>query len=167
MRLHRRLAAAMTAAAAAAAALSGCAGAHATRTSANTAVIDAGAAPACGAQGAARVAVKSAAVETIRAGYDRYIITGAMSQDNTRVVQAPGTYWTNGTVTSYGGGYGTFQGTTTYVPGARHTVGSHDRSLGVVMFRKGDPGFEQAIDARQALGPDWEEAIKNGVHTCL
>jgi len=162
MKLHRFLVSAM-----AAAALAGCAGAHATRTSANTAIIDAGAAPACGAQGAARVASKAAAVETIRAGYDRYIITGASSQDNTRVVQGPGTYSTSGTVTNYGGGYGSFQGTTTYTPGPTIVSGHHDRSLGVVMFRKGDPGFERAIDARQELGPEWEDVVKHGVHTCL
>jgi hypothetical protein len=34
-------------------------------------IIDAGTAPACGSMGAAKVAQKSAAVETIRAGYDR------------------------------------------------------------------------------------------------
>src|SRR6478609_10886616 len=76
--------------------LTACAGAQATRTSANTMVIDAGAAPACGPQGAAKVAAKSAAIETIRAGYDRYIIGGAASQNNVSVSQMPGSFQTSG-----------------------------------------------------------------------
>jgi hypothetical protein len=57
--------------------------------------------------------------------------------------------------------------TTTYVPGPTIVSGSHDRSLGVVMFRNGEPGAENALDARQALGAEWQEIVKLGVHTCL
>ncbi|MFL4994122.1 MAG: hypothetical protein ACJ8DB_02820 [Microvirga sp.] len=57
--------------------------------------------------------------------------------------------------------------TTTYVPGPTIVSGSHDRSLGVVMFRNGEPGAENALDARQALGAEWQEIVKSGVHTCL
>ncbi|MBZ6074906.1 hypothetical protein [Microvirga puerhi] len=147
-------------------ALSACAGAQATRTSANTMIIDAGAAPACGAMGAAKVAQKSAAVETIRAGYDRYIITGGQSQNNVSVSQMPGHFQTSGTAT-YNRSFGTYNATTTYVPGPTIVSGSHDRSLGVVMFRNGEPGAENALDARQALGPEWQDIVKSGVHTCL
>jgi len=147
-------------------ALSACAGAQATRTSANTMIIDAGAAPACGSMGAAKVAQKSAAVETIRAGYDRYIITGGQAQNNVSVTQMPGQFQTSGTA-MYGRGYGTYNSTTTYVPGPTIVAGSHDRSLGVVMFRTGEPGAENAIDARQALGAEWQDLVKSGVHTCL
>lgn len=147
-------------------ALSACAGAQATRTSANTMIIDAGAAPACGAGGAAKVAAKSAAIETIRAGYDRYIITGGQAQNNVSVTQMPGHYQTRGTA-MYGRGFGTYSATTSYVPGPTIVSGSHDRSLGVMMFRNGEPGAEQAIDARQALGPEWAEMVKDGVNTCL
>jgi len=146
--------------------LAACAGAQATRTSANTMIIDAGAAPACGAMGAAKVAQKSAAVETIRAGYDRYIITGGQAQNNVSVTQMPGQFQTYGTAT-YGRGFGTYNATTTYVPGPTIVSGSHDRSLGVVMFRNGEPGSENAIDAREVLGPEWAEIVKSGVHTCL
>ena len=62
-------------------------------------IIDAGAAPACGSMGAAKVAQKSAAVETIRAGYDRYIITGGQAQNNVSVTQMPGQFQTSGTAT--------------------------------------------------------------------
>jgi hypothetical protein len=129
-------------------------------------IIDAGAAPACGAMGAAKVAQKSAAVETLRAGYDRYIITGGQAQNNVSVSQMPGHFQTSGTAT-YGRGFGTYNARTTYVPGPTIVSGSHDRSLGVVMFRNGEPGSENAIDARQALGPEWADLVKSGVRTCL
>ena len=129
-------------------------------------LIDAGAAPACGSAGAAKVAAKSAAVETIRAGYDRYIIVGAQSQNNVSVSQMPGQFHTFGTA-SYGHGFGSYNSTTTYTPGPTIVAGSHDRSLGVVMFRNGESGSENAIDARQALGPEWADIVKSGVHTCL
>lgn len=143
-----------------------CARAEATRLSANTMLIDAGAAPACGRQGAARVAAKSAAIETIRAGYDRYIIAGAQSQNNVSVTQMPGQARTSGTMT-YGGGFGRMQATTTYVPGPTIVSGSHDRALTVVMFKNGEAGSENALDARQMLGPEWQELVKNGIRTCL
>lgn len=130
-------------------------------------MIDAGATPACGQGGAAKVAVKSAAIETIRAGYDRYIITGAQAQNNVSVSQMPGHVQTVGTARYYGGGLGTYNATSTYVPGPTIVSGSHDRQLGVVMFRNGEPGAENAIDARQALGPEWADLVKSGVHTCL
>jgi len=94
-------------------ALTACAGAQATRTSANTMMIDAGAAPACGPGGAAKVAAKSAAIETIRAGYDRYIITGGQAQNNVSVTQMPGHVQTVGTARYYGGGFGTYNVTST------------------------------------------------------
>lgn len=143
-------------------ALGSCAGAQATRTSQNTLVIDAGAAPACGSLGAAKVAAKSAAIETIRAGYDRYIIAGAQAQNNVSVHQMPGSIQTQGTV--YGN---TYQATSTYVPGPTFVAGTHDRQLNVVMFRNGEPGAQTALDARDQLGPDWAGLVKNGVRTCL
>jgi hypothetical protein len=35
------------------------------------------------------------------------------------------------------------------------------------MFNKGDPGFSNALDAREALGKDWQELVENGIRTCL
>lgn len=145
-----------------AAALAGCAGASATRTSQNTMMIDAGAAPICGSQGAAKVAAKSAAIETIRAGFDRYIIAGGQAQNNVSVTQMPGHIQTSGSF--YGN---TYQGTSTYVPGPTVVAGSHDRQLTVVMFKQGDPGFEQALDARSQLGPEWKDIADRRILTCL
>jgi hypothetical protein len=56
-------------------ALGGCASAEATRTAQDSLIINSSAAPACGSLGAARVAAKQASIETIKAGYDSYIIT--------------------------------------------------------------------------------------------
>ncbi len=141
--------------------LSACAGAQATRTSANTAIIDASAAPACGAMGASRVAAKSAAVETLRAGYERYIITGASSRNNVRTAVVGMQANTFGTISG-----NTFAGTTTYTP-TTVTYGSHDRMLTVIMFNKGDPGYEQALDAKETLGPEWQDLVKSGIRSCL
>ena len=125
-------------------------------------IIQTGAAPVCGGTGALHVANQLAAIETIKAGFDRYIITGGQAQNNVVVSQAPGSYNTRAT---YGGGY--YQGTTTYQPGPTIIAGSHDQGLAVVMFREGEPGAEQALSARDALGQDWQEKVKNGIHTCL
>ncbi|MGO4676066.1 hypothetical protein AB4Z40_24480 [Bosea sp. 2YAB26] len=125
-------------------------------------MIDAGAAPACGPQGAAKVAAKSAAIETIRAGYDRYIIGGAASQNNVSVSQMPGSFQTSG---SFSGN--TYQARSTYVPGPTIVSGTHDRQLAVMMFKNGEPGYQNALDAREALGPEWPEIVKNGIRTCL
>lgn len=141
--------------------LSGCAGTQATRTSQNTVMIDVGAAPACGQRGAAKVAAKSAAVETIKAGYERYIITGATARNNVRVFSGPTTARTFG---SYGGG---LVSATTYYSTPEYEIGTHDRQLEVVMLNKGDPGYERGVDARSALGPSWQEIVRDGVATCL
>lgn len=142
--------------------LAACARAQAIRASANTVIIQAGAAPICGRQGAARVAQEMAAIETVRAGFDRYILTGGQAQNNVTVTQLPGSYNTSGTY-----GRGSYQATTTYQPGATIVAGSHDQDLTVIMFKDGDPGAEQAIPAREALGPEWPEKVKNGIRSCL
>jgi hypothetical protein len=67
-------------------ALAGCASSQAIRTSANTMFISTSAAPVCGGQGALRVAQQQAAIATLRAGYDRYIITGGQAQNEVAFV---------------------------------------------------------------------------------
>lgn len=152
----------VTLVAALALALGGCAGGEAIRTSANTMLVQAGAAPACGPQGALRVAQRVAAVETIRAGFDRFIVTGTQGQSNIALVQGPGTAST--TISGSGGFY---QARTMFTPGPTFEVGSHDRGLAVVMFRNGEPGAANAVDARETLGKDWAELVKTGIRTCL
>ena len=148
------------------ASLAACASSQAVRTSADTMIIQTSAAPACGANGAAKVAQAMAAIETIRAGYDAYIILDAASANNVQVSQGPGTVYTSGTVT-YCGNYGTYNGTSTYQPGPTIISGSHDQSFAIQMFKAGQPGAERAIPARDVLGPDWATLVKEGVNSCL
>lgn len=148
---------------AAAGLVSACTSSSAVRTSANTAIIKTSAAPVCGGAGAARVAQKQAAIETLRAGYDRYIIVGAAGANNVSVTQGPGTYQTTGFVQR-----GYYQGTTTYQPGIPVVSGTHDQAFAISMFRDGEPGFQYAIPARETLGPKWQELVKSGnVGTCV
>ncbi len=147
--------------------LGACASAEAIRTSQNTMIVQASAAPACGAAGAAKVAQTSAAIETIRAGYDRYIIVGGQANNDIRLVQGPGTATTYGTVTSSGLGTATYQGTTFYIPGPTYAVGRHNQAFAIQMFKEGEPGADRAISARQILGPDWKERAEKRVLTCL
>lgn len=146
--------------------LTACASSTAIRTSANTAIIRTSAAPACGGNGAARVAQTQAAVETIKAGYDRYLIEGAAAANNVSVSQGPGSFNTVGTANVYGN-YGVYNSTTTYTPGPAIYSGSHDQAFAIRMFKNGEPGASQAIPARDTLGPEWEKLVaQGGPKTC-
>jgi hypothetical protein len=145
--------------------LSACAAGSAIRTSADTAIIQSSAAPVCGGIGAARVAEKQAAIETLKAGYDRYIIYDAAASNDVRTTQMPGSYRTTGSASVYGN-MATFNANTTYTPGPVIVSGGHHQSLGVKMFKNGQPGAGNAISARDTLGPDWQKIVKSGVHTC-
>lgn len=141
----------------------GCAGTHTVRTSADTAIVQASAEAACGSTGAARVAQRQAAIETIKAGYDRYVIFDAAAANNVQLAQLPGTYNSSSTVT---GNFITT--TTTYQPGAMISTGNYDQSFSIKMFKDGDPNGSSALSAREILGPKWPELIKSGsVTTCL
>lgn len=146
-------------------ALAGCAKTESIRLSNNAVLLKTSAAPACGSTGAARVASQMAAVETIRSGFDKYIITGGDSESNISYVQTPGSIYSSGTMT-YGRGYGSYSGRSTYVPGATLPVGTHDQALQVVMFKAKDPQARNAISAREVLGSDWQDKVKNGINTC-
>jgi hypothetical protein len=145
--------------------LAGCAKSETIRVSADSAIIQTSAAPACGSTGAAKVAQKQAAIETIKAGYDRYIIVGSQNANNVDTTVLPGSSRTSGNLT-YGGGYGTYNETTTYTPTVI-TSGTHDQAFAIRMFKDGDPNGANAIPARDILGPEWEALVKEGaVRTC-
>lgn len=140
--------------------LGACASTETTRLSQDAVRIDASAAPACGAHGARRLVARMAAIETIRLGYDSYHIAGMNAQSNVRTVSV--NHHTTGTFNPY---TGTYSGYTTSTP---VTGGTHDADVVAVMFRSGDPGAANAIDARTALGPDWREIVAKGSpNTCL
>ncbi len=146
--------------------LGSCAGASTVKLAQNAVLIKADAAPVCGEAGAARVAERMAAIETIKSGYDRYIVLGADSSSNIQAISTGGTYRTTGTVQSFGN-YGTYNGQTTYTPNAPIIVGGHSQDLQIVMFRDGEPGSQNAISARSVLGPEWQKIAKGGVMTCF
>ena len=111
--------------------LTACASTSTTRLSQNMVQIDVSAAPACGRTGAIRLVNRMAAVETIRLGYDKYLIAGQDSQSNVRVLG----YNANTTGTVYGSGnYATYSGTTTMTP---IVGGTQDAAVVVAMFRDG------------------------------
>lgn len=140
----------------------GCVETSVTRTSADTAIVRASAAPICQSAGAARVAERQAALETLKAGYDRYMIVGATADSNIRTFQGAGTYHTTGRVS---GGY--LSATTTYSPGPTFVSGEHNAAFAIRMFRDGEPGAARALSAREVLGPKWQEELKRGqLTTC-
>ncbi len=146
--------------------LSGCASSSVMDLDRNTIEISTSAAPACGAQGAQQVAVKNAAIETLRRGYDRYIILGGQAENNVGVVgRTPviANTYQNGTINAYGN-TATYNGTAnTYYSGGQPIIGgTHDQKIAVRMFRTDDPQGVNAVDARQVLGPDWQKAVKKG-----
>ncbi len=154
-----------------AATLTGCAGATTMPLSNDTVQITSRAAPVCGAGGAQKVAVRQASVETIRRGYDRFIITDAAASSDVGVVgYAPVIAHTTGyaTATGYGNtatAYG--NATTTYSGGQPIIAGSHRQGLIVKMFRDGDPAGKNALSARGELGPKWAELVKSESVTCF
>lgn len=146
--------------------VAGCATTAVTPVSQNQFILSTSAAPACGTAGAQQVAAKMAAVETLRRGYDRYVIGGAQNQNNVRAIPiAPTNSYTTAQASSFGNtAYGS--STTTYAGGGVMYSGTNDASLLVVMLRPGDPNYDNAVDARAALGPKWEKMVKDGIRTC-
>ena len=129
------------------------------------------AAPVCGAAGAQNVAFARAAVETLRGGFDKFVIVEAAAQNNVRIIgRTPMTAQTYGTATVFdGGGMATgFGQSTTYYSGGQPIVGgTHDQGLVVHMFKAGEAGAANAIDARRVLGRDWRQVVQDGVgSTC-
>jgi hypothetical protein len=163
----RDLAAKAAAAAVTMLTLSACASTSITQLSRNEAMISTSAAPVCHTSGAANVANQSAAIATIKQGFSRFIVLGYGAQDNTRLVSTGPTYaTTNGTFNRFGSTvYG--NATTTYGGQMTFVAGRNEAQLRIVMLNPGDAGYEQGLDARETLGPDWAKKVKDGVPTCL
>lgn len=148
-------------------ALSSCASSSITQLAKNRAVVSTSAAPICRATGAASVANQMAAITTIKQGYERFIVVGFGTENNTRVVTTGPTYAdTSGSFnrlgsTVYGSSRTTYGGQTTFVSG------SNDAQMEVVMLKAGDPGYDEGLDARTVLGPEWQKKVEDGVASCL
>lgn len=146
--------------------LCGCANTNIMDVGAQTIKVSTSAAEVCGPGGAQRVAAQAAAVETLRRGFDKYLIVGDRASNDVRVVgytpiQAQ-TYGT-GTVNTFGNtGYYSGQSSTFYTGGQPIVSGHHNQDFLVRMFRNNEPGADQAVDARNVLGPKWQEAVAKG-----
>jgi len=132
----------------------------------NEIILTTSAAPVCGTSGAQQIAGRMAAVETLRRGFDRYLIGGAQSQNNVRATAlAPTSSYTTAQANVYGNSvYGS--STTNYYGGGVMYSGTHDASLRVLMLKPGDFAYENGVDAKAILGPDWEKLVKDGITTC-
>jgi hypothetical protein len=151
-----------------AAALAGCASSTTMPISQDTVHITSSAAPACGPEGAQRVAVKQASVETIRRGYDRFVIVDAAASSNVGVVgYTPVTAHTTSSATATGYGSAIGSSTTTFSGGYPIVAGRHRQGVLVKMFREGDPAGDNALSARSELGPKWREAVESETFTCF
>jgi hypothetical protein len=96
------------------------------------------AAPACGQQGARDVAFKTAAIEVIKRGGDRFIIVG--DQSGSRV--------SGGQYTGYG---------------FYNTYNDNLQDMIVKVVSKGDPQYRDSLSARQTLGEKWQEIVAKGI----
>lgn len=107
-----------------------------------------------------------AAVETLRRGFDRYMIVGAASANNVSTHRTGPTMATTYGTGSLTGNY--YSGnSTTYYSGSQTIVsGSHDNQVRVRTFSPGQSGYDQALDAKTELGTEWEKLVKSGVKTC-
>lgn len=107
-----------------------------------------------------------AAVETLRHGYERFIVLGAQNENNVGVIQrAPTSSYTTGTATLYGNtAYG--NSTTTYSGGGPIFYGTNDADLIVQMLTPKDRMFSDGVDAKEVLGENWEKFVESGVKTC-
>lgn len=147
--------------------LTGCASSNVTPLAQDTVLISASAAPACGRQGAQRVALAQAAAETLRRGYDKFIVVGTASESRIGVV---GTTPVIGQTNLSGRMMGnTFygSGSTTYTGGQPIIAGRHDQDFAIKMFRASDPAASNAVDARETLGPEWQAVMDRRTVTCF
>lgn len=132
----------------------------------NQFILQTSAEAACGRIATTKVANKMAAVETLRRGYDRFVILGASSANNTQTIVTGPTYATTyGRANVYGNtAYGN---SNTYFGGQSVLyTGTHDQDLNVLMLRTGERGYATAIRAKQVLGENWKEITEKGINTC-
>lgn len=146
--------------------LAGCASASVMDLDANTVQVSAGTAPACGAVGAQRFAVKTAAYETLKRGYDRYVIVGAQGSAHDRLAgftPMQANSYGSGTYSNYGN-TGSYNGytNTTITGGQPIVLTEHGQDLVIKMFHENDPVGANAVDAKSTLGPKWQEILLKG-----
>jgi hypothetical protein len=143
--------------------ISGCTSTSVTPLSRDVVQISTSAAPACGRASAKRVALQAAAIETLRQGYDGFVVFGTDYQDDVRVVGTTPVYGQS-TYNMYGN---TIYGNSSYSGGQPIMGGSRTQELTVKMFPRTDPNFISSVDARSVLGSDWQALVEDGApNTC-
>lgn len=112
--------------------LAGCAETQIQPMSKDTFKVATSAAPACGPAGARNVAFKSAAVEVIRKGGDKFVIQGDHSDSGLQ-----------------GNIFAGFQQ-------------NYSQGMVVKMVPEGSPEAKNALSARETLGSSWQEIVAKG-----
>jgi hypothetical protein len=145
----------------------GCTSTNVTPMAENVVSISTSAAPVCGGRGAQRVASQQAAVETLKRGFDRFIIVGSQGANNVRQIGRTPVY-ANTTATGQVIGNSVYVNGTTNVYGGQPIYGgSHDREIVVAMFKNGESQGQNALEARSTLGPDWQKKVSQTKLTCF
>lgn len=106
-----------------------------------------------------------AAVETLRRGHQRYIVSSADHVDNTNTYVLHPVYSAPSFI-SDGRGNSTYIAPRMLSVGTVMTTGTNDATLVVEMLNPGDAGFDRALDAKSQLGPNWEALVEKGVSAC-
>jgi len=149
--------------------MTGCAKTQAIRTSADTMIISTSGAPACNMNGVMKVAHQMSAVETIKSGYDGFIVLDGASSDTVTTTQMPGSFHTTGygSANTYGNHTSmNYNSTTRYQPGPTLYSGKRNVGFSIKMLKETDKGFEKSVPAREVLGENWQAIVEKGINTC-
>lgn len=142
----------------AAVSLSGCAEQAATRLAGDTVRLHISTAPIYGALEPQRRAMRMAAEETVKNGYDKFMIVDSANAYRPNVIgQTPAQYQSSSHATVAGGpggisGYGASQAT--YTGPRTIAMPRFESDVIVKMFKAADPAGSNAIDAREILKAD-------------
>jgi len=120
----------------------GCAQTSVTPLSRNQVMVHVNAAPVCGPSGASNVALRTAAVQALRNGFERFQIFGGDQYSNVEVINRP------------------------LSQGGTMVTGGHSINLRVLMTNPGDPGYDDGLDAKEVLGENWESDLDKPIVTC-
>ncbi len=139
-------------------ALGGCVHASVMQLDATTVEITVSGAPVCGDTGTQQAAYQDAAIATLRAGFDMFIVVGEGGADQTAFVGTTPVY-----ADTYGSSFGnSYSSSTTITGGTPIFLTRHKQKIVIKMFRASDPMAAQAISARSVLGPNWVDKVANG-----
>lgn len=136
--------------------LAGCARTSSVPVGADTIEITVHVGTICDGGDAERLARRHAAVETIRRGFDDYVVIGSVGGDHTAGEEAP----TARTTLSGGSGRTLFSEDAPLL--------AHHRVLTVRMFQAGEGDSAATVSARAVLGDEWEAVVARDPATiCL